>query len=305
MPVNVSPEYVQAELKFSKANTDEEKISALEEMMKTMPGHKGAESLRAQLRTRYKKLKEKLEIKGKKSGGGGRSSIRKDDMQATIVGFANSGKSHLFKILTNQETQINNIPFSTSELVPGTMKHEDVQIQIIDTPSFPNEDKSTINNTDLLLVVIDNISQINDSGEYLKKSTAKKIYIFTKTDLISETEKRKLEATLKSKYKNINYILFSNINFSQEELNNLKQKIFSSFPTIRVYTKEPKKESTGIPMILPIDSTPKDVAEKIINGLSRKIKQTRIWGPSSKFPGQVVGLNHKLKDKDMIEFQTE
>jgi hypothetical protein len=28
-------------------------------MMRTMPGHKGAESLRSQLRVRYKRLKEK------------------------------------------------------------------------------------------------------------------------------------------------------------------------------------------------------------------------------------------------------
>jgi hypothetical protein len=122
---------------------------------------------------------------------------------------------------------------------------------------------------------------------------------------MNESEKRKLDATFKSKYKKIDFVMFSNENHTNEELGWLKQKIFNSFPIIRVYTKEPKKESTGIPMILPKDSTAKDVAEKIIKGMSKKIKKTRIWGPSSKFPGQMVGLEHVLKDKDMIEFQTE
>ena len=42
-----------------------------------------------------------------------------------------------------------------------------------------------------------------------------------------------------------------------------------------------------------------------LKGMSEKIKRARIWGPSSKFGGQVIGLDHVLKDKDIIEFQTK
>ena len=52
------------------------------------------------------------------------------------------------------------------------------------------------------------------------------------------------------------------------------------------------------------DSTIKNVAEKILKGFAEKIKETKIWGPSSKFPGQIVGLNHKVKDLDIVEFKT-
>ena len=52
------------------------------------------------------------------------------------------------------------------------------------------------------------------------------------------------------------------------------------------------------------DSAVRDVAEKILTGFSNKIKETKIWGPSSKFSGQIVGLNHKLKDLDVVEFKT-
>ena len=48
----------------------------------------------------------------------------------------------------------------------------------------------------------------------------------------------------------------------------------------------------------------KDVAEKILKGFSNKVVETKIWGPSSKFPGQKVGLNHKLIDLDVVEFKT-
>jgi len=56
MPINAHPEYVTAEKRYHEADTDEERIKALEEMLKWVPKHKGAETLRKNLRTRYKKF---------------------------------------------------------------------------------------------------------------------------------------------------------------------------------------------------------------------------------------------------------
>ena len=85
----------------------------------------------------------------------------------------------------------------------------------------------------------------------------------------------------------------------------MKNQIFETFPVIRIYTKEPHKPATNEPMISKENATVEDAAEKILKGMSKKIKQTKIWGPSSKFSGQVIGLEHKLKDKDTVEFQTK
>jgi len=306
MPANASPEFSHAELKFDRAQSDEERLLALEEMIRSMPQHKSAESLRSNLRTRYKKLKIKTETKSKKSGGGNKPTIKKEAMQATITGFPNTGKSSLFKILTGNENKtISEIAFSTYTPLVAMMPYEDVKVQLIDSPPFPNEDKSTINTTDTLIITIDDLQQITSSENYISRAIGKKIYVFTKIDLLNEQEKRKLEATLKSKYKKIDYFLFSNKHPLRTDILDLKRKIFETFPIIRVYTKEPRKESTGIPMILEEGATAKDIAEKIVKGLSKRIRKTKIWGPSSKFPGQLVGLEHTLKDKDTIEFQTE
>ena len=43
MPTNVTVEYVKAQQKYLDAKTREEKIAALEEMISTVPGHKGTE----------------------------------------------------------------------------------------------------------------------------------------------------------------------------------------------------------------------------------------------------------------------
>jgi ribosome-interacting GTPase 1 len=102
--------------------------------------------------------------------------------------------------------------------------------------------------------------------------------------------------------KKYNFVLISTK--TKEGIEELKNKIFQSFDKIRIYTKEPGKEKSPKPMILGPESTIKDFAEKILKGFSSKVRESKIWGPSSKFPGQKVGLQHKLKDLDVIEFKT-
>lgn len=300
---NQSPFYKQAEQKFHQATTDEERIICLETMIKECPKHKSSENMLRNLTTRLKKLKSNL-IKQKKSGKGKQAGIKKAPMQCILIGLPNTGKSTIFKTLTNLAPKISPHQFTTYEPQLGTFKFEDVSIQIIDTPSFPNHDKSLINSTDTILFVIDDIKQIKQAEQEFNQGKAKTIIIFNKEDLLSENEKRKIEATLKSKYKKYNYILFSQTP-TETKLDELRQKIFATFPVMRIYTKEPKKSPSKEPMTLKQNSTLKEAAEKILKGMSKKIKRTRVWGPSSKFGGQTIGLDHILKDKDTIEFQTK
>ncbi len=299
---NQSPFYKRAEEDFLLATTPEEKISCLEIMIKECPKHKGAEKMLAQLKTRHKKLKASLE-KSKKSGKGSKQGIRKADMQFCICGMPNTGKSTIFNILTNQNSPISEHGFTTFQEVLGSTNFEDIKIQTIDCPPFPNNDKSLLYSTDTILLVIDNREKIKESLSHIPKTNAKLIILYNKTDKLSEKEKRKIQATLKSKYK-YDFLLFSS-KTNEKEIETLKKKIFETFPIIRIYTKEPRKPASKEPMILKKDSTTKNAAEKILKGLSRKIKLIKIWGPSAKFQGQGVGLHHVLKDKDIIELQVK
>jgi hypothetical protein len=300
---NQSPFYQKAEEEYLKATSDKERIECLEIMMKEVPKHKSSEKMRKNLTNRYKKLISQVE-KQRKSGKGGQAGIKKADMQCVLAGFPNTGKSTIFKTLTSQPAKTSPHPFTTYQPQLGTFNYEDAQIQIIDQPSFPGHDKSLINSTDTLLIIIDNLIQIKEAENFYYRTKAKIILIFNKEDTLSENEKRKIIANLKSKHKKYDYTFFSN-KPTKLELKKLKQKIFETFPIIRVYTKEPKKAPSKDPMILKENTTFKMAAEKILKGMSKKIKRARVWGPSSKFGGQVIGLDHILKDKDVIEFQTK
>jgi len=306
MPINAHPDYLNAEKKFHEAGTDEERILALEEMLKHMPKHKSAEALRKNLRTRYKKLKADFAKKSK--SGKGKKGIKKADMQAVIVGLTNSGKSSILKALTNAQPKIASYGFTTAQPEIGTLNFQGCSIQIIDLPPIASEnfDKGLVNSADTLLIVVEKIHEIKTVLDSVKTNIkAKRIIIFNKIDTHDKETSRKISETLKSK--KYNFIITSVI--TDEGIGDLKEKILNSFNVIRIYTKHPgkrqKQEKENIPVILAPNSTVKNVAEKILHGYSKKVKYAKITGPSSKFKDQKVGLKHVVKDKDVVEFFTE
>jgi len=324
MPINAHPDYLVAEREHYLAQTLEDKIKTLKKMISVVPKHKGAENLRAQLKTKLKKLKEKFS-KSKKSEKGSKQGIKKQDIQAVIIGETNSGKSSLLTLLTNAKPEIANYNFTTKHPVIGMMNYAGTQIQLIENPAIESEyyNKSLTNTADTLVIIITTLKQLEKINQEIKNFKSKKIIVFNNKNNLNQNELRKLEATLGSK--KYNFIIINlragqypqggraisreKIELSTSEvgsnLQSLKEKIFKSFNKIRIYTKEPGKNKTEKPIILNPDSTVKDVAEKILHGFSTKVKETRLTGPSSKFPNQKVGLQHKLKDLDVIEFKVK
>ncbi len=302
MPINAHPEYINAEAEYYQASAPEDRLLALEKMMRFLPKHKGAETLRKNIRTRYKKLKQELEKTKKKRSG--KKGIRKEDLQAVIVGLTNSGKSSLLKTLTNAQPKIASYGFTTTNPEIGTLNYQGCNIQIIDLPPLASEnfDKGIVNNADTILVVVEKIHEIKPLLERIKQNkNAKKIIAFNKIDLYNKETKRKILETLRSKRHN--FVLISCR--TTKGIEDLKEKIFKSFNILRIYTKKQGKKQDNVPVIIKPNSTLKDVAEKILHGYSKTVKYAKISGPSSKFANQKVGLSHIIKDKDVVEFITE
>ena len=72
MPANLSPEYKKAEAAFRAARDPKERLDCLNEMLRTIPKHKGTEHLQAEIKTRIKHLTEELATAKKKGGRRGR-----------------------------------------------------------------------------------------------------------------------------------------------------------------------------------------------------------------------------------------
>ena len=324
MPANLPPVYFEAERKYKQASTVAERIAALEDLMATVPKHKGTDHLRADLRRRLSQLNKEA-VEQRKRKGGGRDSLfnipREGAAQVALVGFANSGKSSILSNLTKATPVIADYPLSTVLPCPGMMPYEDIQIQLIDLPPIPNETtdgwvSGIVRVADALLIVIDLMEDAEIQAELIldqigkwnirtEKSKEGEYRTLVKRALVAANKKdqpgavenfEKLKAAYRSRYP-----LVAVSCLKKDGLEDLKQGIFELAGIIRVYSKPPGKDpDMSKPYTVPVGSTVMEVAEKVHKDFVTKLKYARVWG-SVKLDGMRVERTHVLKDRDIIE----
>ncbi|RLG79825.1 MAG: GTP-binding protein [Thermoprotei archaeon] len=79
--------------------------------------------------------------------------------------------------------------------------------------------------------------------------------------------------------------------------------LFKVLEIIRVYTKQPNGEISKTPLVLRRGATVYDVARAIHKDFVNKFLYAKIWGSSSKYPGERVGLYHVVEDGDIVEIR--
>jgi len=84
-------------------------------------------------------------------------------------------------------------------------------------------------------------------------------------------------------------------------LDELREQLFAHLKLIRIYLKPVgKKPDYRQPMILREGQTIADACRHIHRDMYRNFRYATVWGPSAKHAGQKVGLDHVLKDQDVL-----
>tara|TARA_B100000586_G_C20054441_1_gene403469 strand:- start:71 stop:1162 length:1092 start_codon:yes stop_codon:yes gene_type:complete len=85
----------------------------------------------------------------------------------------------------------------------------------------------------------------------------------------------------------------------------LKRQIYSSLDFISVFMK-PQGEKADLeePMVVRKGTTISEICQRLHRDFTRKFRYSQVWGPSAKFPGQTIGLSHKVKDGDIVSIIT-
>lgn len=275
MPTNAGYEYFEAKKKYDEAQSDEERLKGLNEMLRASPKHKSSERLVADIKTKITKLKAKIEKqKASRKGSFQKLNFKKEGAATVVlVGTVNSGKSTLLKKLTNANVEIASYPFTTKKPEYGILDYFGIKIQIVEIPAIIENFIDTENGRSLLGII--NSSDL--------------VILLFNTPL----DKKILDSELTDvKIKKIIYI----------EGEDIKDKIWKNLDLIKVYTKEPGKTKAYPPVALDKGSTVEDLGMKVHKDFIRKFDYAIVNGLSVKFKNQRVGLKHKLKDDDIVEF---
>jgi len=81
----------------------------------------------------------------------------------------------------------------------------------------------------------------------------------------------------------------------------LKQALFDTIGMIRVYLKPQGQEADmDVPLIVKHGSSIGDVCEQIHRTFRPNFRYAMVWGDSAKFPGQTVGIDHVVRDGDVV-----
>ena len=127
------------------------------------------------------------------------------------------------------------------------------------------------------------------------------LVLINKIDLVSKEMLNKQIKKIKEKY----WKLIEISALKARGLDKLKELIFSELKLIRIYMKPVGKQADyNEPLILRKGNTVEDACSKLHREFKNKFRYATVTGPSAKHDSQKVGLDHKLKDKDVLTIIT-
>ncbi len=327
MAVNLPPQYHDAEARYQKGKTSEEKLAALREMWVILPKHKASEKVQAILKTKISELTDQIEQEksGPKKAAPGTFKIPRQGAGTVVfLGPPNAGKSHLLSKLTKATPAVAPYPFTTREPIPGMMDVLDVRVQLIDLPPITVDvyepfitDFTRSADAALLFLSLaddDGPAQTEAVIERLRLARRKLVpelgdeddpatYQLRTILVMSQCDDEAADIRLEIAKETFGSRFPTHVISAErgDGLPELRQAIFEALHVIRIYSKQPGKPADKTaPFTCPIGSTVSEFAGCVHNDFEEKVKSARVWG-GAQFDGQTVGRDHLLSDGDIVE----
>ncbi len=121
------------------------------------------------------------------------------------------------------------------------------------------------------------------------------IALINKTDLVTKDYLKHVEKRIKG---------WRVVPISAEKdvgVDALKEEIYGALRFIRIYMKPQGKEADLVePLVIKDGSDIGMICDAIHRDFRKNFRYAQIWGKSARFPGQMVGLDHTVRDQDIV-----
>jgi ribosome-interacting GTPase 1 len=212
------------------------------------------------------------------------------------------------------------------------MHFEDVQIQLVDTPSL-NPDfvepalMDLIRRSDLILALVDlqafPIQQIEDTIALLEEnrivprrwkdrySDARRIAFVPLQVVVNKNDDERSDGDFEvlcelladSAHSEEDWSLLAISATTGRNLERLRALVFERLEIMRIYSKPPGHEpDLSAPFVMHQEGTLEEFAGAVHQDFVRRLKSARVWG-TNVYEGQTVGRDHVLHDGDIVELR--
>jgi len=238
------------------------------------------------------------------------------DARVVLLGVPNAGKSSLLRALSRSRVEVGNYAFTTLRPIAATAEINQARIQMVEIPGLiegARENRGSgrlylgaAQTADAFLMLmpleaggIEGLLQLMDETRDVVRDRPA-LLVATKVDLpgASEILSQVVPRVAGSFPGKLQIVAVSAS--TGEGIESLAATIWGMTGLMRVFSKQGDKQDER-PFIIPRGSTVKELAAFIHKELEAGLMKAAVWGPSAKFPGQMVGKDHVLQDCDRVE----
>jgi ribosome-interacting GTPase 1 len=210
MPTNLPPEAKNKWEEVEATKNPREKLRLLREFLSLVPRHKGTARLCVNVKRQITNLEKEIEEKKHKKAGRTSSKIfleKEGAAQIAVLGMTKVGKSSLLAAATNAKVEISPNPYTTRQLVPGTLNYQDIQFQLVEVPALMEgsaegkawglQSLATARNADGVALMVDLADRPVEQLALLLSEMEKARIVTTKPKAQVEIEKKYMGAGLR------------------------------------------------------------------------------------------------------------
>jgi small GTP-binding protein len=237
-------------------------------------------------------------------------AVRREGVsQIALVGPPNVGKSSLLQALSRIQIKTGDYAFTTLRPVPALTLIKGVPVQLVEIPGLIGGATEDRGGGRALLGVLrgaDGIVYCQDASApvepllHVRAEVAEAGIDLPSILAVTKADEAQAGAIDRVRFAVPGLDVHAVSVLDDVSLDAFREAVWRLTGLIRIFTRKPGSQERD-PMALEPGATVADVAAELHNDLRADCRGARIWGPSAKFDGQLVGRDHVVIEDDVVE----